>query len=135
MTESPMAPTPTPRSGARLLPWLIAGVLLAALGLQQLSRDHAAATTFAPNPEHQVILLSTRWCGYCARMRAFLERNGVAYEDWDVEHTARGSRAWARFGRAGVPILLVDGKPVFGFDPRAVAQALARPRAPSAPPS
>lgn len=32
-----------------------------------------------------VTMYSTRWCGYCARLRSQLDREGVAYDVVDIE--------------------------------------------------
>jgi glutaredoxin len=117
-------PSRSRRGGARLAPWLIALLFVLAVGVGRIAEMRSERIAFTPDPGHAVVLLSTRWCGYCARMRTFLERNGVSFDEWDVESSEPGRRAWARFGRPGVPVVLVDGEPIFGFDLDGVARAL-----------
>jgi mycoredoxin len=34
-----------------------------------------------------VTMYSTQWCGYCHRLRRQLDREGIAYDVVDIEHT------------------------------------------------
>lgn len=36
-------------------------------------------------PDAAVTMYSTRWCGYCVRLRTQLDREGIAYEVVDIE--------------------------------------------------
>lgn len=33
-----------------------------------------------------VTMYSTVWCGYCRRLKAQMEREGIAYREVDIEH-------------------------------------------------
>jgi len=110
-------------------PIVIALLFLVATAWQHAAVRRAAEASFVPGPGHEVVLLATSWCGYCSQARAYLSRNGVAFEEHDVERSESGSRLWGTLGRPGVPVVLVDGRPIFGFDPRAMRLALAQPEA------
>ena len=32
-------------------------------------------------------MYTTGWCGFCARLKAGLQRDGIAYDEIDIEHT------------------------------------------------
>lgn len=66
-----------------------------------------------------VVLYSAQWCGHCKRARAYFEANGIAFEEYDVETTARGRRDYARLGARGVPVILVGDRRMNGFSPEA----------------
>lgn len=62
-------------------------------------------------------LWTTRWCPYCVRALALLERHGIEY----VEHAMDGKRAELievkrRFGHPTVPIILLDGTFIGGCE-------------------
>jgi mycoredoxin len=57
-------------------------------------------------------MYSTVWCGYCRRLKAQLERAGIAFREVDIEHdtTAASFVAGVNGGNRTVPtVLLPDG--------------------------
>ena len=38
-----------------------------------------------PSPTATVTMYSTIWCGYCRRLKAQMEREGIAYLEVDIE--------------------------------------------------
>jgi glutaredoxin len=105
----------------------LAVALLAFLSTRRSDVDRALAEPFTAAPGHEVVLYTTSWCGYCARARRFLEANGVAYTEIDVERSEAGRQEYERRGGYGVPMFLIDGRAIFGLDPEAVVEALTRP--------
>ena len=73
-----------------------------------------------------VVMYSTSWCPHCKRARAYFAQNGIAYQDIDVEKSESGKRDFARLGGGGVPLILVGGKAMRGFDPARMDQLLQR---------
>jgi glutaredoxin len=71
-------------------------------------------------------MYSTTWCGYCAKTRTYLRRNGIPFEDRDVELTDSGNKEYNALGGGGVPILLVHDKVIRGYKPDAIDEALAK---------
>jgi glutaredoxin len=59
----------------------------------------------ASTPE-RVLLYSTRWCGFCTKARPYFQANGISFEEYDVETSAKGKRDYARLGAGGVPVIL-----------------------------
>jgi glutaredoxin len=74
---------------------------------------------------YDVILYTTTWCGYCAKTRRYLAENNIRYTDWDVEHSEKGRIDYERFGRKGIPIVVINGETViFGYSPEKISEAL-----------
>lgn len=73
-----------------------------------------------------VVMYSTSWCPHCKRARAYFAQNGIAYQDVDVEKSEAGKRDFAALGGGGVPLILVGGKAMRGFDPARMEQLLKR---------
>ena len=63
----------------------------------------------------QVVLYSTRWCGYCKKARNYFQKNNIASTEYDVETTEKGKRDYHALGGSSVPIILVGGKRLNGF--------------------
>ncbi|HJT03913.1 MAG TPA: mycoredoxin [Pseudonocardiaceae bacterium] len=61
---------------------------------------------------NKLTMYSTVWCGYCRRLKAQLDRAGIAFREVDIEHdaTAASFVAGVNGGNQTVPtVLLADG--------------------------
>lgn len=66
----------------------------------------------------EVIVYSGKLCGDCQNLKAFMDANGIAYEERDIRETpAHGEELEAKTGKLGVPYLILDGEWVRGYDP------------------
>lgn len=65
----------------------------------------------------KAILYATSWCGYCQKARDLMQRNGIAYYEYDVEKSQEGVRQYKELGGRGpVPLLLIKGKVIKGYN-------------------
>lgn len=88
---------------------------------QQLAAAEAAAPPAAIAPSsgpHEVVLYTTSWCGWCDKTRAWLDAKGVEYVDKDVERDEDAALEMRELtgGDGGVPIVVIDGQVIRGFD-------------------
>jgi glutaredoxin len=82
-----------------------------------------------------VTMYSTSWCPVCRRARDWLQRNGISFEERDVEKSEDAHRAQlARNARGGVPTIDVDGTVLVGFSAESLQAALQRAAARRAKP-
>ena len=61
---------------------------------------------------HQLAVFTTRWCGYCIRLKSQLSRAGIAFHEIDIEDHADGAALVAQVndGNLTVPtVLFRDG--------------------------
>ncbi len=61
---------------------------------------------------HRLTMYSTEWCGYCIRLKRGLEREGIAFEEVDIEQDEQAAAfvMSVNGGNAVVPtVLLPDG--------------------------
>ena len=85
-------------------------------------------------PGTKIVLFSTDWCGYCEQARALFESAGVSYREYDIEKSAEGFKQYQALGGRGVPLLIINGKLLQGFDKRQILRALqSEPSAASQP--
>ena len=92
----------------------------------QLDRANIAAPYTAPDvAANEVQLYSTRWCAICKRAKAFLDRRGVAYREFDIESDPAAYRVFKRLGGRGVPLLVIGSRRLQGFDQSRLERALA----------
>ena len=66
----------------------------------------------------------TSWCGYCRKMLAFLDKNGIKYTAYDIEKDAAAQQKYSEYGVQGVPLVIVGQTVISGYDPDGVTQAL-----------
>lgn len=67
--------------------------------------------------QQEVVIYTAQWCGVCTRAKAYFAREGIPYQEYDVENDARGRRDFRRLSGTGVPIILVGDRRMDGFDP------------------
>jgi glutaredoxin len=63
----------------------------------------------------QVTMFTTTWCGYCKRARAYLNKMGIPFVEYDVEHDEFGKREYKKLNGRGVPVILVGDQRMNGF--------------------
>jgi glutaredoxin len=72
-----------------------------------------------------VVLFSTAWCGYCAKVKQLLHKQGVRFTELDIERDARSADFQRQFMQVqGFPVLVVGSRIVAGYDEGAILAAL-----------
>jgi glutaredoxin len=87
------------------------------------ARDPDAAGR--PARETAVVVYTTAWCPWCRKTLAWLDEQGVAYVNKDIERNL----AWRReliekTGQAAIPVVEIDDQIIRGFDPDRMEQLL-----------
>jgi glutaredoxin len=72
---------------------------------------------FSSVHDEQVILYATEWCGYCKKARELLAKHNISYYEYDIEKSSEGRVQYDRLGGKGVPMLLIDGEVIKGYNP------------------
>jgi glutaredoxin-like YruB-family protein len=74
-----------------------------------------------------VKIYTTPTCGYCHQAKGFLSELGVNYTEHDVSRDRAAAEEMVRLtGQMGVPVIVVDGQIVIGFDRARLEQLIAR---------
>lgn len=90
-----------------------------------------AAAALAARPKHAAVTMySAAWCGVCRKARAFMEKEGIAFVEKDIEKDqaaaaelgVKSKRAGVPMG--GVPVFDVGGQLMSGFDPETLVKAV-----------
>ena len=64
----------------------------------------------------QIVMYSTRWCGYCVRAKTLLDSRGLEYEEINLDgDPGFRQRLLELTGGWTVPQILVDGNPIGGY--------------------
>jgi len=83
---------------------------------------HPVGQTGAP----RVTLYTTARCPNCRRLKQWLVKHKLRFQEFDIERNQRAFREFQRLGTRGVPVLLVDRQQVNGFDPKRLQQIFKR---------
>ncbi len=76
-------------------------------------------------PEHEVIVYSTQSCPHCKNLKAFLDRHAVSYTTIDVGSDVHAAREMIDLtGQRSVPVIVIDGQVIIGYDPDTVSALL-----------
>ena len=92
---------------------------------RQAARD-VGELTAAQKEKLDITMYSTSWCGYCRQARRFMTSKGYPFVELDVEKDPAAGRDFARItgGRGGVPVIVVNGTVLRGFDSAAIDRAV-----------
>jgi glutaredoxin-like YruB-family protein len=65
----------------------------------------------------QTKVYSTATCPYCIRLKEYLKQKNIDFQDFDVSQDKASLEEMVKLtGQMGVPVVVVDGKVVIGFD-------------------
>lgn len=76
----------------------------------------------------QVDLYVTSWCPYCKKAMAFLRKNAIAFNAYDIEQDldAAAHKKTLDPGYSGVPLAVINGIAIRGFSEDSYQDALAK---------
>ena len=92
---------------------------------QPMRKAPPVETTTPVIADANVEMFATRWCGYCKKAREYFEARGIAITEYDIEtDVAAARRKQEIYPSPGVPLVVINGRPIQGFAPYAYEQAL-----------
>ncbi len=73
----------------------------------------------------KVRIYTTTNCPYCVMAKDFFKKNGVKYEEINVEENQKAADEMVeKSGQMGVPVIEIDGQIIVGFQRSALEKAL-----------
>ncbi|SCG82452.1 glutaredoxin [Proteiniborus sp. DW1] len=63
-----------------------------------------------------VIIYSSNSCGYCVLAKEYLQEKGVNYEEKNISTDPSARKELMQKGYMGVPVIIVNGEEIVGFD-------------------
>jgi len=65
----------------------------------------------------RICLYTTTWCGYCFQAKGLLDASGLAYDEVSLDDDpAFRQRVYDLGDQWTVPLVLIDGEPIGGYD-------------------
>jgi glutaredoxin len=75
--------------------------------------------------DHEVVVYTTSWCGWCRKTLAYLTEQGVPFENRDIEaEDMWRAELLEKTGGTSIPVVEIDGQIIRGYDPARMAQLL-----------
>ena len=70
-------------------------------------------------------MFTTPTCSYCRLAKTYFNQNKVRFTEIDVSRDQRAAADMVRrTGQSGVPVILIDNRPVVGFDKQRINRML-----------
>lgn len=73
-----------------------------------------------------VIVYTSNTCPYCTLAKNYLDEKGVSYTEKNVQTDKEARKELMNMGHMGVPVLVVDGEEIVGFDKEKLDTLLAK---------
>ncbi len=64
----------------------------------------------------KVTLYTTSRCTVCQQAKQYFKQRKIAFVEFDIEKSSRGAKEFARYKARGVPLIVVAGEPLYGFN-------------------
>ncbi|MFH0804283.1 MAG: glutaredoxin domain-containing protein [Candidatus Zambryskibacteria bacterium] len=72
-----------------------------------------------------VIIYSTPTCHFCTLAKEFFNENNIKYTEYDVlTNLEKRQEMVDKSGQMGVPVIMIDGKIIVGFDQAEISSLL-----------
>jgi glutaredoxin 3 len=73
----------------------------------------------------RIIVFSTPNCAWCTKVKRYLRENKLRFRDVDISKDDRAAKdVVRRTGQMGVPVVLVNNKPIIGFNKKELDRTL-----------
>ncbi len=73
-----------------------------------------------------VVVYTSNTCPYCTLAKNYLEDKEVAYTEKNVQTDRAARQELMSMGHMGVPVIVIDGEEIVGFDKEKIDEALSR---------
>ncbi len=78
-----------------------------------------------PKKQPKVIIFTTPTCSFCNQAKRYFREKKIKFRDVDVSRDARAAADMQRrTGQSGVPVILINNRPIIGFDKPKINQML-----------
>ncbi|HOD35850.1 MAG TPA: glutaredoxin family protein [Syntrophales bacterium] len=94
-------------------------------GADESGTAQAAEKKDVKPSRHEVVIYTTPTCPYCKYAKEFLSQKGVFYTEKDVSaDPAAKDEMMALTGKDAVPVIVIDGEPIVGFNAQKIEEKL-----------
>ncbi len=77
------------------------------------------------NVQPKVIIFTTPTCSYCTTAKRYLREKNIRFKEVDISKDQKAAQDMQRrAGSTGVPVILVNNRPIVGFDKNKINRLL-----------
>lgn len=74
----------------------------------------------------KVVVYSSNACAFCVSAKEYLEEKGVDYIEKNIQTDFQARKELMQMGHMGVPVIVIDGQEIVGFDKAKIDTLLAK---------
>ncbi len=71
-----------------------------------------------------VIIYTSNTCAYCVAAKDYFQEKGISYTEKNIQEDPEARKELMKMGHMGVPVILIDGEEVVGFNKDKIDQLL-----------
>lgn len=89
------------------------------MGLKDIlfGKKEEAPATAAPAADDSIVKIYTMpACGYCKQVKRHLSKHGIPFEEINLKEDKDGQKFMNERGYTGVPVTVIKGEEIVGFD-------------------
>ncbi|MEJ8554653.1 glutaredoxin family protein [Tepidibacter sp. Z1-5] len=64
----------------------------------------------------KIEIYSSNTCGYCDMAKDYFNKNDLEYIEYNISEDANSRKRLMKMGYMSVPVILIEGEEVLGFD-------------------
>lgn len=72
----------------------------------------------------EIVVYSSDSCAYCTALKEYLKSKDVAYTEKNISKDMEARSELINMGHMGVPVTIVDGQEIVGFDQQRIDDLL-----------
>jgi len=65
---------------------------------------------------NKITIYTSDTCGYCHMAKEYFDEKGISYDEKNVSRDADSRKELMKMGYMSVPVIIVNGETVVGFD-------------------
>ncbi|MCT4633903.1 MAG: glutaredoxin family protein [Firmicutes bacterium] len=73
----------------------------------------------------KIIIYASNTCPYCTLAKEYFEEKNLKYEERNIHNSPEARKELLQMGYRGVPVILIDGEEILGFDKEKIEEVLA----------
>jgi len=70
--------------------------------------------------KNNVRIFTTERCGYCTKAKEYFSGKGIGYTEYDIDKSASAKAEFKSHQGRGVPLIIINGNKIFGFNKKAI---------------
>lgn len=94
------------------------------IGFHPIAQAKSTSQQTVKNEKAQVIILTASWCGYCNKLRQYLQSKQIKFTEYDIEHSNMGYQLYRSLGGKGIPVVKIGNNVIYGYNPDMMKQVL-----------